>query len=66
MFRALKPAWPINFMPAAAIIPNITTAAPPNTAEGNAATNAANFGTKPARIKKTAPIETTWRLITFV
>ena len=53
-------------MPAAATMPNITTTPPPRTSMGIVVINAPTLGISPASTRKTAPMVTTWRLMTPV
>ena len=54
------------WIPITATVPNITSAAPPRTALGIAATTAAIFGNRPSTIMNAPAVATTKRLRMFV
>jgi hypothetical protein len=53
-------------IPAATTMPNITITPPPSTSIGTVESRARPSGTRPQTIRKSAPMVTTWRLMTPV
>ena len=62
----LKSTRPRVWMPTAATVPNMTSAAPPSTEAGMLATIAPALGSRPSRIMMPPAVATTHRLLTLV
>ena len=66
VFRAVIPSAAMSFMPVMAMVENTATVAPPKTHWGMVVSAAENFGTTPARRRKTPVRAKTQRLTTLL